>query len=218
MNYKRFPLGALWTNGYLFWDDVTREAFFVDPGGDTSDVKKFLETNNLKLTMVLLTHGHIDHIAGIHEFVELVGDNIYIGSKDAFMLRHPSRELQALLHVHCDGVDNFKEVDEGQVIDFPCLQTGRPAYTIKVMETPGHTEGSVCYLITDSEGHKVLISGDTLFAQSVGRTDLEGGDQLKLEVSLRRLAELNDGLHVLPGHGPDTSIGEEREMNPYWPR
>ena len=211
MNYKRFPLGALWTNGYLFWDDKTHEAFLIDPGGDTSDVKNFLIANNLKLTMILLTHGHIDHIAGIHELVELVGDNIYIGKNDAYRLRTPSQELQALLRVHCDGLENFKEVEEGRVIDFP-------GYEIKVIETPGHTEGSVCYLIQDSEGHKVLVSGDTLFAQSVGRTDLEGGDDIQLEASLRKLAELHDGLRVLPGHGPDTSIGEEREMNPYWPR
>ncbi len=211
MNYKRFPLGALWTNGYLFWDDKTHEAFFIDPGGDTRDVKEFLIANDLKLTMILLTHGHIDHIAGIHELIELVGDNIYIGKNDAYRLRTPSQELQALLRVHCGGLENFKEVDEGQVINFP-------GYEIKVIETPGHTEGSVCYLIQDSEGHKVLVSGDTLFAQSVGRTDLEGGDDIQLEASLRKLAEFHDGLHVLPGHGPDTSIGEEREMNPYWPR
>ena len=208
MNYKRFPLGALWTNGYLFWDEETHEAFFIDPGGKTEDVINFLGGHDLKLTMVLLTHGHIDHIAGIHEFVPFVKDNIYIGSKDAFMLRKPSAALQNLLGVHCTGLENFNELHDGQVIDFP-------GYTIKVMETPGHTEGSV---ITDKDGHKVLISGDTLFAQSVGRTDLDGGDEIKLESSLRRLAELPDGLHVLPGHGPDTNIGSERELNPYWPR
>ena len=211
MNYKQFPLGALWTNGYLFWDDETREAFFADPGGSTQEVRDFLEENGLKLTMIILTHGHIDHIAGIPELVPFVGGEIYIGRRDAFMLKHPSSQLQALLGVHCAGVSDFKTVDEGQVIDFP-------GYTIKVMETPGHTEGSVCYIITDKDGHKVMLSGDTLFAQSVGRTDLEGGDQLKLEASLRRLDTLPDSLHVLPGHGPDTSIAAEREMNPYWQR
>ena len=211
MNYKRFPLGALWTNGYLFWDDESQNAFFIDPGGKTDEVKKFLEEHNLKLTMILLTHGHIDHIAGIHELVPYVHDNIYIGERDAFMLRHPSTQLQALLGVHCEGINEFHEVNEGREIDFP-------GYKIKVLETPGHTEGSVCYIITDKENHSILISGDTLFAQSVGRTDLEGGDELKLEASLRRLDTLKPGLHVLPGHGPDTSIGEERELNPYWPR
>ena len=211
MHYKRFPLGALWTNGYLFWDEDTHNAFFVDPGGDTQEVRDFITANSLKLTMILLTHGHIDHIAGIHELVPFVGDNIYIGSRDAYMLRKPSTQLQALLGVHCEGLAKFKEVEEGSVIDFP-------GYSIKVMETPGHTEGSVCYLVTDKENHHVLLSGDTLFAQSVGRTDLEGGDDLKLEASLRKLDTLNDSLHVLPGHGPDTSIASEREMNPYWPR
>lgn len=211
MNYKRFPLGALWTNGYLFWDDESHEAFFVDPGGDTKEVRDFLAEHSLKLTMILLTHGHIDHIAGIHELVPFAGNNIYIGSGDAMMLRYPSTELQALLGVSCKGLDDFNEVYEGRVIDFP-------GYNIKVMETPGHTEGSVCYIVTDKENHSVMLSGDTLFAQSVGRTDLEGGDWLKLEASLRKLDTLNDSLHVLPGHGPDTSIASEREMNPYWPR
>ena len=211
MHCKRFPLGALWTNGYLFWDDETKEAFFVDPGGNTEDVQAFMAGEGLALRMVLLTHGHIDHIAGIHEFVPMVGDNIYIGSKDAHMLRKPSRQLQALLGVHCEGIKDFREVNDGRVIDFP-------GYTIKVIETPGHTEGSVCFLITDKNGHKVLVSGDTLFAQSVGRTDLEGGDSVKLDESLRKLAEFDDGLVVLPGHGPETNIGSERELNPYWPR
>ena len=211
MNYKSFPLGALWTNGYLFWDDETREAFFVDPGGDMKEVKAFIAEHGLKLTMILLTHGHIDHIAGIHELTEYVGDNVYIGSKDAYSLAHPSTRLQALLGVHCKGLAKFKEVDEGRIIEFP-------GYTIKVIETPGHTRGSVCYLVTDKEGHHVLLSGDTLFAQSVGRPDLEGGDDLQLEASLRKLDTMADSLHVLPGHGPDTSIAAEREMNPYWPR
>ncbi|MBQ9574716.1 MAG: MBL fold metallo-hydrolase [Synergistaceae bacterium] len=211
MNYKRFPLGALWTNGYLFWDDETKDAFFIDPGGNTEDVKSFISVNGLNLKMILLTHGHIDHVAGINELVPLVGNNIYIASEDADTLRNPSIELQALLGVKFGGLVDFQEIADGRIIDFP-------GYTIKVIATPGHTEGSVCYLITDSNGHKILVSGDTLFAQSVGRTDLEGGDQLKLEASLRKLAEFPDGLHVLPGHGPDTNIGSERELNPYWPR
>ena len=211
MNYKRFPVGALWTNCYIFWDDNTKQAFCVDPGGDTQEVRDFLSENGLKLTMILLTHGHIDHIAGIHELVPFAGNNIYIGAGDAYMLRHPAGQLQALLGVHCEGINDFNEVSDGRVIDFP-------GYSIKVIETPGHTPGSVCYMVTDSGNHHVLLSGDTLFAQSVGRTDLEGGDDLQLEASLRKLDTLQDSLHVLPGHGPDTSIASEREMNPYWPK
>lgn len=211
MQYKNFPLGALWTNGYLFWDEATKDAFFVDPGGDTKDVTDFMAANGLTLKMILLTHGHIDHVAGIHGLVPMVGDNIYIHPNDSDMLRHPSRQLQALLGVNFGGLDKFRETEDGRVIDFP-------GCSVKVVATPGHTEGSVCYLLTEDSGHKLLLSGDTLFAQSVGRTDLEGGDWLKLEASLRRLAEFPDGLRVLPGHGPETSIGNERELNPYWPR
>ncbi len=211
MSYKSFSLGALWTNGYLFWDDYTRNAFFIDPGGDMSEVISFMQVHDLNLKMILLTHGHIDHIAGIHEVINLVGNNIYIGHDDAYMLKNPSHELQSLLNVHCDGVNDFKELHEGDLLEFD-------GFKIQVLETPGHTQGSVCFLITDSQNHSVLVSGDTLFAQSVGRTDLEGGDWLKLEDSLRRLSKLNDSLHVLPGHGSATSIGMERELNPYLPR
>ena len=211
MQYKRFPIGALWTNSYLFWNDDTKDAFFIDPGGKTTDVQKFLGANNLSLKTILLTHGHIDHVAGINELVPMVGDEIYIHSGDAEMLRHPSKELQDLLGVKFGGLESFREIEDGRVFDFA-------GYHIQTLATPGHTEGSVCYLITDSSGHKVLVSGDTLFAQSVGRTDLEGGDWYKLESSLRRIAQFEDGLHVLPGHVPDTTIGSERELNPYWPK
>ena len=200
MNYKRFPLGALWTNGYLFWDDDTKEAFFVDPGGDTSDVREYITANGLKLTMILLTHGHIDHIAGIHELVPFVGGNIYIGEKDAFMLRNPSGQLQALLGVHCEGLDDFKTVSEGSIIDFP-------GCTIKVMETPGHTPGSVCLIAGD-----VLFSGDTLFRHAYGRVDHPGGDLDEEFRSIRRLLRLDKDYLVLSGHGRPTTLFQEREL------
>lgn len=210
MNYKRFPLGALWTNGYLFWDEETNGAFFIDPGGDPNDVLRFLQTHELILKMILLTHGHIDHIAGIHELIPFVGSNIFIDRNDSYMLRRPPSQLQKLLGVKCDAIENFQEIQDGRIINFD-------EYEIKVIETPGHTEGSVCFLIKDKDNNKILISGDTLFAQSVGRTDLEGGDYMKLNESLLRLGEFPDDLKVLPGHGPETSIGDEKLLNPYWP-
>ncbi len=211
MNYKRFPLGQLWTNGYLFWDDVTKNAFFVDPGGDCSDVFKFIKSRGLNVKMILLTHGHIDHIAGLHDFIAFVGSNIFVNRNDSQMLKAPAKSLQKILGVRCDPIEHFSEIPDGRVFDFDC-------YTIKTLETPGHTEGSVCFLVTDSNGEKILLSGDTLFAQSVGRTDLEGGDYGKLMESLAMLCELPDDLRVLPGHGPATTIGEEKIRNPYLPR
>ena len=210
MNYKRFPLGALWTNAYLFWND--KSAFIVDPGGDPKDVLEFLNNKNIKLEAALLTHGHLDHTAGLQYLTDIIGDNIYVGKGDAYMLKTPSRDLQVMLRIKVEAVNNFKELKEGDILNLA-------GFEIKVLETPGHTEGGLCYLIKDvNTNEEVLAAGDTLFAQSVGRTDLEGGDEQKLENSLRRLAEFRDDLRVLTGHGPETLIGEERRRNPYWPK
>ena len=221
---KRFPLGGLWTNGYLFYADEsakpeggggsgkkqkTKEAFFIDPGGDAQDVIEYLSQNNLKLKAVLLTHGHLDHLAGIEKLVPFVGEEIYIARDDAPLLKHPPEEVQAALGMECDGVEVFKTVSDGDVLSIGALE-------IKVMATPGHTPGSVCYMISCGDKN-ILATGDTLFAQSVGRTDLPGGDWNKLACSLERLAKLPDDLQVLPGHGPDTTIGRERKSNPFWP-
>jgi glyoxylase-like metal-dependent hydrolase (beta-lactamase superfamily II) len=208
INCKRFPLGSLWTNGYLFSDDAGA-AFFVDPGGDVGEVLDHLSQQSLALKAVLLTHGHLDHIAGIGLLAPLVGDSVYIASGDASMLSRPSEEAQRALGMECEGIQAFKTVAEGDVLCVGKLE-------IKVMATPGHTQGSVCYVVRDGE-KSVLVSGDTLFAQSVGRTDLPGGDDAMLLNSLRRLAELPDDLGVLPGHGPATTIGRERKSNPFWP-
>lgn len=214
MNYKRFPLGALWTNAYLFWSnkDDKNAAFLIDPGGEPNEIINFMNKNNIKLEAVLLTHGHLDHTAGLKYLIDIIGDKIYIGKGDAQKLKEPSRELQMMLRITCPPIENFKELSEGDVLNIGNLE-------IKVLETPGHTEGGLCYLIDDKENNeKVLAAGDTLFAQSVGRTDLEGGDAEKLENSLRRLDKFPDDLKVLPGHGPETKIGEERRHNPFWPR
>ncbi|MDR2137000.1 MAG: MBL fold metallo-hydrolase [Synergistaceae bacterium] len=208
MNYKRFPLGALWTNGYLFFDGEGT-AFFVDPGGDPKEVLDYLTRNRLTLKAVLLTHGHLDHIAGIGAFVPLVGNEIYIAPEDAPLLSAPPEELQRALGMECEGVGNFKTISEGEVFSLG-------QFEITVMATPGHTWGSVCYLVRLGEKN-VLVSGDTLFAQSVGRTDLPGGDSFQLFASLQRLATLPDNLMVFPGHGPETTIGRERQSNPFWP-
>jgi len=210
---KRFPLGAFWTNGYLFFgqdeDQKGGTAFFVDPGGDVQEVMEYLSRNHLTLKAVLLTHGHLDHIAGIKDLVPLVGEEVYIAKEDAFMLKHPPKEAQATLGIWCDGTENFKTISDGDVLSIG-------PFEVKVMTTPGHTKGSVCFLVSWG-GTSLLVSGDTLFAQSVGRTDFPGGDWNELMRSLEKLAALPDDLQVLPGHGPDTTIGRERKSNPFWP-
>jgi len=210
---KRFPLGALWTNGYLFYGNgEDREAFFIDPGGDVQEVIDYLKANNLTLKAVLLTHGHLDHLSGIEKFVPLVGKEIYISKEDAPLLKRPPEAVKAALGMECGGVESFKAVSDGDVFPIGSLE-------IKAMATPGHTPGCMCYLVSelDNNDKKMLVSGDTLFAQSVGRTDLPGGDWNMLMLSLEKLATLPDDLQVLPGHGPDTTIGRERSSNPFWP-
>ncbi|NLL36595.1 MAG: MBL fold metallo-hydrolase [Fretibacterium sp.] len=208
MKYKRFPLGALWTNGYLFWDEAGR-AFFIDPGGDVGEVLAFIKEHELELKAVLLTHGHLDHLSGIEGFLPLVGDAVYIAEGDAALLRRPPEAMQVSLRMRCSGVEHFRLVQDEDLLEIG-------DFKVKVLATPGHTPGGVCYLIMWGT-QSVLASGDTLFAQSVGRTDLPGGDQFTLDESLRRLSALPDDLSVLPGHGPETTIGQERQHNPFWP-
>lgn len=209
MNYKRFPLGGLWTNGYLFYD-AEGSAFFVDPGGDVREVLEGLIEKKLTLKAVFLTHGHLDHLSGLEGFLPLVGGDVFIAREDAPLLKHPPEEMQRYLNMPCRGTENFKTIADGDV-----LAVGQ--FAVKVLATPGHTEGSVCFLVQLGD-ESVLVSGDTLFAQSVGRTDLPGGDAAKLEESLRTLALLPGSLPVFPGHGPDTTIERERASNPFWPR
>ena len=151
----------------------------------------------------------MDYFAGLKDLLPLVGGEVYISREDADMIRHPSKAMQSALRIRCESVADYHAVSEGNVV-------GIGAFRIEVLATPGHTPGGVCYLIQEG-GERILASGDTLFAQSVGRTDLAGGDLSRLDDSLRKLSKLPDSLVVLPGHGPETTIGEERQHNPFWP-
>ncbi len=209
MRVERFPLGPLWTNGYLFIDDEGR-AFFVDPGGDPDEVIARLLRDALSLEAIVLTHGHVDHIAGVSRLAEETGAIVVISARDATMLSDPDESLSQRLGV------SFPPTQPGRIIgDGDCLRVG--GMELEFFETPGHTGGSVCVLVRHGK-EQVLLSGDTLFARSVGRTDLPGGDSGALEKSLGKLAFFPDTLRVLPGHGPETTIGVERLSNPYWPR
>ena len=209
MEIKRFPLGALWTNGYLVWDEGGH-AFLVDPGGEASEVRAFLEDKGLTLEWIVLTHGHGDHIGGLPQMRPLSRCGVAIHRDDADMLLEPGKNLSTFM-----GEPLVFDPAERILTDGEELAVG--SLTVRVIHTPGHTPGGICLLVTEGE-ERVLFAGDTLFARSIGRTDLPGGSEELLEVSLRVLAELPDELRVLPGHGPETRIGEERRNNPFWPR
>ena len=209
MRIKRFQLGSLWTNCYVVWSE-TLDAFVVDPGGPTEEVRKFIADNGLKVRRILLTHGHGDHIMGLMEIRGEAIDGVSIHPGDADCLTNPSKNLSTRMgsSVASGGPDS--ELGDGDV-----LTVGK--MSVRVIYTPGHTKGGCCFYATEGK-NALLISGDTLFARSVGRTDLPGGDEDTLVASLRKLARLPDGTPVYPGHGPSTTLGEERALNPFWPR
>lgn len=209
MKIKRFPLGMLWTNCYVVSSE-TGDTVVVDPGGPAEEVCEYLRAENLHLRWVLLTHGHGDHIMGVGEVRADASSGVAIGDDDADCLT----DARANLSGHMGAQAVFASADR-RLRDGETLEVGK--MRIDVIHTPGHTQGGLCFYITEGD-QAILLSGDTLFARSIGRSDLPGGSEAVLIDSLRKLADLPDSLPVYPGHGPDTTIGEERELNPFWPR
>lgn len=208
MFYRRFPLGPLWTNGYLFRDSEGN-SFFVDPGGDPTDVIQYMDKEGLKLHSIFLTHGHIDHILGVETLLDHSGAHLYVHEKDLPRLSDSGGNLSSFM-----GNSFSTEVAAIPFTDDSVFRVGD--FSIKVIHTPGHTPGSCCLLVS-LEKEQILVSGDTLFARSVGRTDLPGGNLEDLMHSLKKLESLHKDTIVLPGHGPDTILGDEIRNNPFWP-
>ena len=209
MKLKRFPLGMLWTNCYVVSSD-TGAAVVVDPGGPAEEVRAYLEAEKLILEWILLTHGHGDHIFGVGELRDLARKGVAIDNGDAGCLTSPSQNLSGHMGQPVDFAPADHLLRDGEKIAVGGM-------TIEVIHTPGHTPGGCCFYVTEG-GDAILLSGDTLFARSIGRSDLPGGDESTLVRSLEKLERFPDELGVYPGHGPDTTIGDERNLNPFWPR
>jgi glyoxylase-like metal-dependent hydrolase (beta-lactamase superfamily II) len=209
MKIERFQVGDLWTNCYVISNEQ-RDAVVVDPGGPMKEVISYIERSGLRVARVMLTHGHGDHIMGLGEIREMAADGVCVQTEDAGCLTSASKNLSEIM----GHASEFKAADSLMSDGDSTLIGGMK---IEVIHTPGHTRGSCCFHITEGTG-ALLISGDTLFARSVGRTDLPGGDEAALAESLKKLEPLPDSLPVYPGHGPSTVLGEERKLNPYWPR
>lgn len=198
------PLGVIETNCYVLGCEKTRKALIVDPGGDFDLIKKMVEKNNLSPQFIINTHGHIDHIGAVEELKKHYGIKFGINENEISVL--DSAPTAALMF----GLDTV----EIPKIDF-CLKDGSiieaGEIELKVIETPGHTRGSVCFL-----GDGFLISGDTLFSGSIGRTDLPGGSYQEIKDSItKKILVLDDNTKVYPGHGDVTTIGAEKRSNPY---
>jgi hydroxyacylglutathione hydrolase len=206
MILETIPVGPLQCNCSILGDETSHEAIVVDPGDDIPRILSLLARHALTVKQIIITHAHIDHIAGAHHLKQLTGAPILYNKNDLPLVK--MMDVQATwLGITTPTVDNPDDtLDDGKLISITGLSGN-------ILHTPGHTEGSVClYLPTQS----LLLAGDTLFAGSVGRTDLPGGNTQKLLNSIHdRLLTLPDDVKVIPGHGPSTTIGSEREENPF---
>jgi glyoxylase-like metal-dependent hydrolase (beta-lactamase superfamily II) len=206
MIQKVIPVGALQCNCSILGDETTHEAMVVDPGDDIEMVLQELGEHGLKVKQIVLTHAHIDHVGGAMKLKRLTGAPLLLNSHDRALLEMLPTQASWL------GIEPPEKVVIDQDLeDGAQLQTGSISAT--VIHTPGHSEGSVCLYL---KAQQKLIAGDTLFMGSVGRTDLPGGSYEKLMQSLHeRVLTLPDDTEVIPGHGPITYIGVERESNPF---
>jgi glyoxylase-like metal-dependent hydrolase (beta-lactamase superfamily II) len=200
------PVGQLKCNCSIFGDEQTREAIVIDPGDELSKIVEALDKHQLKVKAIIVTHGHIDHVAGAAKLRSLTGAPVYMNENDDPLLKALDVQASWL------GMETpaRPEIDT-PANDGVALKLGGADFNI--MLTPGHTQGSLSIWIPQE---RKLVSGDTLFYETVGRTDLPGGDSRKLLSSIKtRLLPLPDETVVIPGHGIPTTIGHEKEFNPF---
>ena len=206
MTLRTLCLGALDTNCYIVWDE-SRMAMIVDPADEADKILSVVAAEGLNVVTVVLTHVHFDHMLAAEAVCEAVGAPLYVGVGDETALIDPIRNLSGVFEM-CPPmrIKADKVLREGDTISVGEL-------TFTVMETPGHTPGCICLLCDD-----LLLSGDTLFYDSIGRVDFPGGNVPDMLASLRRLASLPQNTQVYSGHGPMTTIGREVAQNPYLQR
>lgn len=203
MELFHFTTGQMDVNTYIVKQPDSHECFIIDPGGDETALLSYIEQKNLKVTHILLTHGHFDHIEAVRAIKETCGASICIHKDDAAMLTDPTKNLssylnQSIVQPEADQyLNNESEIQIGKII-------------INTIYTPGHSKGSVCYLYEN-----VLFSGDTLFKGSIGRSDFPDSDFNELQNSLKKLLMLNPSLLIYPGHGEFTTLEAEMNQNPF---
>jgi glyoxylase-like metal-dependent hydrolase (beta-lactamase superfamily II) len=213
MIHEIIPVGMLQCNCSILGDEASREAIVVDPGDDIPRIMTLLQRHRLTVKQILITHAHIDHIAGAARLKKLTGAPILYNPRDLPLVKMMDMQAGWLGMPTPEVHPPDDTLEEGRVIAIGAVSNGPPALTGNILFTPGHTQGSVCLHLP---AQNLLLAGDTLFAGSVGRTDLPGGDGPALIRSIHeKLLTLPDATVVVPGHGPKTTIGEERETNPF---
>ena len=206
MIHEILPVGPLQCNCSVIGDESTREGLVIDPGDNIEDVVSIVRKHNLQIKQIVVTHAHIDHVGGAMKLRAATGAAILLNQNDYALLKMLDAQA-AWIGVAPPG---RVEIDHS-VAQADSIKTG--SLSADVIHTPGHTEGSICLYFP---AEKKLIAGDTLFAGSIGRTDLPGGSFEKIIRSLHdKVLELPDDTVVIPGHGPLTTIGDERQSNPF---
>lgn len=204
-------------NGFVVSCPRTRDGILIDPGDEVPDLLSYIEQQSIAVKWILLTHAHVDHVTGVAAAKAALGVPIHLHKDDLFLYEQavPMGRMFGLRVEPPPPVDRFYAADEEFIFG---------DYRARPLHTPGHCPGGVCLEITPADGpgsapdgaHRDLFVGDTLFAGSIGRTDLPGGDYQTLMASIERvLLPLGDAARVHPGHGPSTTIGHERRTNPF---
>jgi glyoxylase-like metal-dependent hydrolase (beta-lactamase superfamily II) len=207
MIQKGLTVGLLEVNCYILGDEETKEAVVIDPGGDEEKILEALKHAELNLKYIIDTHGHFDHVDANQPLKEATGAKIAIHEADAQMLSQPSAEAMFFTgnRLHVSQADLLLKEDD--LVSFG-------PYRLKVLHTPGHTPGGISLVL---EGHPSVYVGDLLFAGSIGRTDFPGGSLDNLIQAVRtKIFPLGDQYSVYPGHGPVTTVGQERKYNPFF--
>ena len=208
MEVIKIMLGDLQTNCYILVND-NKECTIIDPGSESEKVIELLELQGLALKGILITHGHFDHIGGVKGLQERYGVEIYAHNGESEMMANANLNLSKMFSgnpIECKASKFLKDGDR--------LELGE-GFSFEVIEVPGHTSHSLCFL--HSKGH--MFTGDTLFAGGIGRTDLYDGSPRDLMVNIReKLFALDSNIKIYPGHGTSSTIGLEKETNPYFLR
>jgi hydroxyacylglutathione hydrolase len=206
MIHKIFPVGPLRCNCSVIGDEKTHEAMVIDPGDQIEGILTILRQENLTLKQIVITHAHIDHVGGAMKLKAATGAPILMNQNDYALLKMLDMQAAWIGMRPPGDVQVDETIGQGRVLKIGDISSS-------VIHTPGHTEGSICVYFPEE---KKLIAGDTLFAGSIGRTDLPGGSMDKIMRSLHtQVLALPDEIEVVPGHGPLTTIGEERQTNPF---
>ena len=203
MIIEKFTDHLFGENTYLIADKNTREGAVIDPGGDIKDLMKYIKENFIEVKYIILTHGHGDHIGCVPELKKATNACIIAHSDEKEILLDKKKNLSYRMHCGPTEFEADEYVNEGDSVNLGDLK-------LKFIHTPGHTKGGMCVKVGNH-----MFTGDTLFAGSMGRTDLYSGDNKQMQKSLSRLKNYEDDIIVYPGHGPNTTMGIEKATNPY---